>query len=67
MKAREYDKVDYIKKHAEQESRIGYLTQERELIVKEKLRLEKDLVAMGREKQQLVSRLECQEQEIESF
>jgi hypothetical protein len=61
MKAREYDKVDYIKRHAELEAKIAYFTAEKELHLKEKLRLEKDVVALGRDKQQLQSKLDSQE------
>lgn len=53
MKAREYDKVDYIKRHAELESKIAYFTAEKELHLKDKLRQEKEILSLGRDKQQL--------------
>jgi hypothetical protein len=67
MKAKELDKVEHIKKQAELEGRIAYFTAEREVQVKDRVRLEKELAAITREKQQLFSKLEAQEAEIELY
>lgn len=59
MKAREFDKVEHIKKHAELEGRIAYFTAERDIQVKDRVRLEKELAVVTREKQQLAAKLEA--------
>lgn len=50
VKAKEYDKVDMIKKQADMETRVAYYLAEKDLNQKDKIRLEKDLVALTREK-----------------
>jgi hypothetical protein len=50
IKAKEYDKVDFIKKNAELEARVAYLMAEKEIITKERNRLDIDINKVKREK-----------------
>jgi chromosome segregation ATPase len=59
--------VDFIKKNAELEARVAYLTAEKEIVTKERNRLDIDNNKLRREKQHLQSQLETQEAEIEVF
>lgn len=51
IKAKEYDKVDFIKKMAELEARITYFSSEKDIYSKEKIRMDKEIITLGRDKQ----------------
>ena len=55
IKAKEYDKVDFIKVNAELEARVSFLTAEKEIITKERNRVEIENNKIKREKSQLQS------------
>ncbi len=67
IKASHFDKIDLIKRVADLEGRITYLTAERDLAVKERNRLELDLSKLRREKHSLTTQLQTQEAELELF
>jgi BMFP domain-containing protein YqiC len=50
MKAKHFDKLDLIKRAADLEARITFLTAEKDVAVKERNRLELDLSKLKREK-----------------
>lgn len=50
IKAKEYDKVDFIRKTAELEAKITYLKAEKEVFTKDKFRLESEKAISNREK-----------------
>ena len=53
IKAKEYDKVDFIKANAELEARVSFLTAEKEILTKERNRVEIENNRIKREKSQL--------------
>ena len=50
--------MDFIKKNAELEARVQYLMAEKEIVTKERNRLDIDINRLKREKQHLQSQLE---------
>jgi BMFP domain-containing protein YqiC len=51
MKAKHFDKLDLIKRAADLEARITFITAEKDVAIKERNRLELDLSKLKREKQ----------------
>ena len=50
IKAKEYDKVDFIRRNAELEAKITYLKAEKDVFTKDKIRLESEKANSNREK-----------------
>lgn len=53
MKAKEYDKVDFLRKNAELEARMKYLQVDNENLVKERNNLDLANVELNRERSEL--------------
>ena len=67
IKAKEFDKVDILKRSAELEARIKYLSVDNENLVRERNNLDLANVNLNREKQELESQVMAMESEIEFF
>ncbi len=64
IKAREYDKVDVIKKAAELEAKIKFMQVEQENLMKERNQLDLSNVHLNKEKSELENRLAEVETEL---